>query len=277
MRPTGSSVPPARRPVVLDCDPGHDDALAILLAGRHFNLLGITTVAGNVDVERTTLNARRVVDLAGLHVPIARGCASPLIAPPRHVPEVHGSTGLDGYDFPAPQAPIDPRHGVEFLIDTVRAQAGVTVIATGPLTNLALALRRAPEIAERIREISIMGGSVTVGNSTPVAEFNVWFDPEAADIVLRSGVPLWMCGLNLTRQAGLDGAAIARFERLGTRTARAMAGVLRVYLTNLRQGFGLSSAALHDPCAVAILLEPALITWAPSTWPSSSAETTPAG
>jgi inosine-uridine nucleoside N-ribohydrolase len=108
-----------------------------------------------------------------------------------------------------------------------------------------------------------MGGSATLGNSTPAAEFNIWFDPEAADVVFRSGVPLWMCGLNLTRQAGLDEAAIDRFQRLPTRSARAMAAVLRVYLRNLREGFGVSSASLHDPCAVAILLEPSVITWAP--------------
>jgi len=249
--------------VILDCDPGHDDALAILLAARHFDVLGITTVAGNVDVERTTTNARRVVDLAALRVPVARGCASPLIAPPRHVPEIHGSSGLDGYDFPPPRAALDPRHGVEFLIETLRAREGVTVIATGPLTNLAVALRQAPDIAGRIRAISIMGGSVTCGNSTPAAEFNVWFDPEAADIVFRSGVPLWMCGLNLTRHAGLDDAAIDRVEGLNTGTARAMAAVLRVYLENLREGFGVSSASLHDPCAVVILLEPSVISWAP--------------
>jgi inosine-uridine nucleoside N-ribohydrolase len=253
----------ARRPVILDCDPGHDDALAILLAARHFDILGITTVAGNVDVERTTANARRVVDLAGLHVPVARGCALPLVALPRHVPEVHGSSGLDGYDFPPPRAAIDQRHGVEFLIETVRAREGVTVIATGPMTNLAVALRQAPDIADRIREISMMGGSVTLGNSTPAAEFNIWFDPEAADIVFRSGVPLWMCGLNLTRQAGLDGAAIDRLEGLNTETARAMAAVLRVYLRNLREGYGAASASLHDPCAVAILLEPSVMTWIP--------------
>jgi pyrimidine-specific ribonucleoside hydrolase len=253
----------ARRPVILDCDPGHDDAMAILLAARHFDLLGVTTVSGNVDVERTTLNARRVVELAGLHVPVARGCAAPLVEPPRHVPEVHGSSGLDGYEFPPPRAPVDPRHGVEFLIETVRAREGVTVIATGPLTNLAMALRRAPEIGPLIREISVMGGSVTLGNSTPAAEFNIRFDPEAADIVFRSGIPLWMCGLNLTRQAGLDSGAIDRLERLNTRTARAMASVLRVYLENLRARYGLASALLHDPCAVAILLNEPMISWAP--------------
>lgn len=266
--PTGFSAPEAndpvmRRPVLLDCDPGHDDALAILLAARHYDVLGIATVAGNVGVSLTTLNARRIVELAGLRAPVAQGCASPLVAPPRHAVEVHGSSGLDGFDFPPPETPVDPRHGVRLLIDVLRGRDGVTVIATGPLTNLAVALRQAPDIAGRIRAISLMGGSVTLGNSTPTAEFNIWCDPEAADVVFRSGIPLWMCGLNVTRHAGVDETVIERFERVNTRTARAMAAVLRVYLANLRRGSGAASAALHDPCAVAILLDPCPITWAP--------------
>ncbi len=251
-----------RRPVLVDCDPGHDDALAILLAARHFDVLGITTVAGNVDIEKTTLNARRIVDLAALDVSIARGCARPLVQVPAHAAEIHGASGLDGYAFPPPRAPVESRHAVDFLIDTLRARDGVTVVATGPLTNLAVALLKAPDIAGHIREISLMGGSVTFGNTTPAAEFNVWSDPEAASVVFRSGIPLWMCGLNLTRQAGLDTQDIARLEALGTRTAQAMAGLLRFYLARLRN-IGLTSASLHDPCAVAILLEPPVIAWAP--------------
>lgn len=252
-----------RRPVILDCDPGHDDALAILLAARHFDVLGITTVAGNVDVDRTTLNARRIVDLAGLQVPIARGCARPLVQPPAHAPEIHGQSGLDGYEFPPPRAAVDGRHAVAFLVDTLRARDGVTIIATGPLTNLAVALRTAPDLAARIHAISLMGGSVTFGNATPAAEFNAWWDPEAAAMVFQSGIPLWMCGLNVTRQAGIDREGIARLEALGTRTAGATASLLRFYLDRQRDLAGVSSASLHDPCAVAILLEPAVLTWVP--------------
>lgn len=248
-----------RRPVILDCDPGHDDALAILLAARHFDVLGITTVAGNVDVERTTLNARRIVDLAGLAVPIARGCAAPLVQPPAYGSDIHGASGLDGYEFPPPRAAVDRRHAVQFLVDVISARDGVTVIATGPLTNLAVALRTAPEIARRIAEISLMGGSATIGNVTPAAEFNVWFDPEAAAVVFRSGIPLRMCGLNVTRQAGIDAADIERIGALGTRTAKAMAALLRFYLGRQRDRNGAASAPLHDPCAVAILLEPPVI------------------
>ncbi len=253
-----------RRPVILDCDPGHDDALAILLAARHFDVLGITTVAGNVDVDRTTLNARRIVDLAGLDVPIARGCAAPLVQPAVHAPEIHGESGLDGYEFPPPRAPVEARDAVTFLVDTLRARDGITLIATGPLTNLAMALRTAPELAGRIREISVMGGSATFGNVTPAAEFNAWFDPEAAAVVFQSGIPLWMCGLNVTRQAGIDPAGIARIEALGTRTSRAMAALLRFYFDRQRDRVGVASASLHDPCAVAILLQPPVISWVPA-------------
>jgi pyrimidine-specific ribonucleoside hydrolase len=251
-----------RRPVILDCDPGHDDALAILLAARHFEILGITTVAGNVDVERTTLNGLRVVELAGLDVPVARGCAAPLVQVPVFGDAVHGKSGLDGYAFPPVKRQPDRRSGVEFLIETLRAREGVTIVATGPLTNLAVAMRTAPDIAARIAAITLMGGSVTAGNVTVAAEFNTWFDPEAADVVFRSGVPLWMSGLNLTRQAGIDADGVAQIEALGTRTARAAAALLRFYLS--RQALsGNAAGPLHDPCAVAILLEPALIAWAP--------------
>ncbi len=253
-----------RRPVILDCDPGHDDAVAILLAARHFEVLGVTTVAGNASVDLTTLNARRIVDLAGLRLPVARGCAAPLVQPPVHALEIHGPGGLAGYEFPPPRAPVEARHAVDFLIDTVRSREGVTIIATGPLTNLAVALRLAPDIMGRIREVSLMGGSVTLGNVTPAAEFNVWVDPEAAAAVFRSGVPLWMCGLNVTRQAGLGEADIERLGALGTRTARAIASLLGFSLRRQREAAGTASCLLHDPCAVAILLEPSPISWVPA-------------
>jgi pyrimidine-specific ribonucleoside hydrolase len=251
-----------RRPIIIDCDPGHDDALAILLASRHFDILGITTVAGNVDVERTTLNARRVVDLTGQAIPVMRGCAHPLVRPARDASAVHGASGLDGYEFPAPRTPLDPRGAVDFIISTVRARDDVTVIPTGPLTNVAVALRTAPDIAGRLHAISLMGGSVTVGNVTPAAEFNVWFDPEAADIVLNSGVPIWMCGLNLTHQARIDEATVEAIARIDTHAARVTASLLRFLVDNMRRRFNVT-VSMHDPCAVAALLEPAIMTWAP--------------
>ncbi len=253
---------PTRRPVILDCDPGHDDMLAILLAARHFDILGITTVAGNADVDRTTLNALRIVELAGMDVPVARGCAAPLVQPPVFGTAIHGESGLDGYDFPAVRRRPDRRSAVEFLVETLRSRDGVTVIATGPLTNLAVALRAAPDLAGKIDALSIMGGSVTAGNMNAAAEFNIWFDPEAADVVFRAGVPLWMSGLNLTRQAGVGLHEVDRIEALGTRAARAVAALLRFYLARQTRA-GNAVAPVHDPCAVAILLEPQIVAWAP--------------
>jgi len=236
--------------------------LAILLAARHFEILGITTVAGNVDVERTTLNALRIVELAGLDVPVVRGCAGPLVQDPAHGSAAHGESGLDGYEFPPVRRRPDRRSAVEFLVETLRGRDGVTIIATGPLTNLAIALRAAPDVAGRIEAISLMGGSATTGNVTAGAEFNIWFDPEGADVVFRSGVPLWMSGLNLTRQVGVDLNGIERLEALGTPTARVVAALLRFYVGR-QERTGNATGPLHDPCAVAMLLEPPVISWAP--------------
>jgi len=257
-----------RRPIIIDTDPGLDDAIAILLAfaSPELDVLGLTAVAGNVGLQRTADNARRLCELAGRReAKVFAGCGRPLLR--RQITAVvHGETGLGGADLPPPTMPLQEQHAVDWIVETVMSapERSITVCALGPLTNLALAFIREPRLPARLRELVIMGGAgPSGGNSTPAAEFNIWFDPEAADIVFRSGVPLWMCGLNLTRQAGLDGAAIDRLEGLNTETARAMAAVLRVYFRNLREGFGASSASLHDPCAVAILLEPSVITWIP--------------
>jgi pyrimidine-specific ribonucleoside hydrolase len=252
-----------RRPaIILDCDPGHDDALAILLASRHFDILGITTVAGNVDVERTTLNARRIVDLTGQSIPVMRGSERPLARPAQDASIVHGASGLDGYQFPAPRAPLDPRDAVDFIISTLRSRDDVTLINTGPLTNLAVAIRKAPEVAGRIRAVSLMGGSVGVGNVTPAAEFNIWHDPEAADIVFGSGIPIWMCGLNLTHQASVDEITVEEFRRIDTHAARVTTSLLRFLVANMKRRFKVM-VSMHDPCAVAALIEPTIITWAP--------------
>jgi inosine-uridine nucleoside N-ribohydrolase len=251
-----------RPPIILDCDPGHDDALAILLASRHFDVLGITTVAGNVDVERTTLNARRIVDLTGRSIPVMRGSERPLARPAEDASAVHGASGLDGYDFPPPRTPLDPRHAVDFVVDTLLARDDVTVVQTGPFTNLAVALRRAPEIAGRIRAVSLMGGSVSVGNVTPAAEFNIWHDPEAADIVFSSGIQIWMCGLNLTHQATVDEITVEDFARIGTHAGRVTTSLLRFLVDNMRRRFKVM-VSMHDPCAVAALIEPTIMTWAP--------------
>lgn len=248
------------RNVIIDCDPGHDDALAILLAAKHFNLLGITTVGGNQDIDQVTTNALKIVEFAHLtDIPVAKGMAHPLLKPPRHAPHVHGKTGMDGPELPVPATPLHPRHGVDFLIDTILSTDAITLIPTGPLTNVAAALRREPRIAERIVEISLMGGGLTSGNATATAEFNIYVDPEAAHIVFTSGIPIKMCGLNLTRQANATDVEINRIRALGNRAGQIAAELIAFYKGTLGNIYGLSGASLHDPCAVAALIDPSLI------------------
>ena len=252
------------RKVLIDCDPGHDDALAILLAAKHLDVLGITTVAGNQHIDKVTANALKIVEFAELtHIPVAKGCGLPLVKPPMFAPEIHGETGLDGPELPAPTTPLDPRHGVDFLIDTVMAHDEVTLIPTGPLTNVASALRREPRIAERIPLISLMGGGLTSGNSTATAEFNIYVDPEAAHVVFSSGIPIKMCGLNLTRQANATDVEIARCRALVNRTGQIVADLLVFFAGTVKEVFGVSGGSLHDPCAVAALIDPTLIEFEP--------------
>jgi pyrimidine-specific ribonucleoside hydrolase len=250
------------RKIILDCDPGHDDALAILLAAKHLEIVGLTTVGGNQSLAKVTSNALKIVEFAELtHLPVVEGMGHPLIQPPRYAAQIHGETGMDGPELPTPTTALHPRHAVDFIIDTVMATADVTLVPTGPLTNMATALRREPRIAARIPEISLMGGSLTYGNATPAAEFNIYVDPEAAHIVFTSGIPIKMCGLNLTRQASAGEAEIARMRALGNRTGRIAAEMLDFYKGTLQRVFGISGGSLHDPCAVAALIDPSLITF----------------
>jgi purine nucleosidase/pyrimidine-specific ribonucleoside hydrolase len=195
----------AARPVIIDCDPGHDDALALLLAAgdSRLRLLGVTTVAGNQTLDKTTRNALKILALAGVaDVPVAAGCDRPLVGELTVAADIHGSSGLDGPDLDVPVAEVADVHGVELMRRLiVGAAEPVTLIATGPLTNVALLLRGHPEVRPLLRRIVFMGGSTDRGNTTPYGEFNIVTDPEAADIVLRSGLPTTMIGLNVTHQA----------------------------------------------------------------------------
>jgi inosine-uridine nucleoside N-ribohydrolase len=239
--------------------PRLSDAIAILLAAKHFDILGITTVGGNQTLEKVTANALKVVELGGLtHIPVCQGMGTPLVKEPGHAGAIHGKSGMDGHDFPTPSTPLDKRRAVEFIIDTVMAIDGVALIPTGPLTNVATALRLEPRIVSRIERLSLMGGSVDHGNVTPVAEFNVFVDPEAADIVFRSGVPITMCGLNLTRQADARPADVDRIRALRNPAAVAVANLLDFYRRAVERVSGAPGAALHDPCAVAALIDPSL-------------------
>ncbi|WP_338674410.1 nucleoside hydrolase [Streptomyces sp. SCSIO 30461] len=250
-------------PIIIDCDPGHDDAIAILLAAGDpaVELLAITTVAGNQVVEKTTLNARRICTVSAItDVPIAAGCAHPLVGPRDVADDVHGHSGMDGPSFGEPTVSAVPEHAVDL---TYRILTGhpepVTLVPTGPLTNIALLLTRYPEVAPHIREIVLMGGSTDRGNRTPAAEFNMYVDPEAADIVFRSGLPVTMCGLNVTHQALATPDVLARFERLGTELGGICVDLMTFFAASHRKLWGFEAPPLHDPVAVARVIDPAIV------------------
>jgi purine nucleosidase len=250
-------------PMIIDCDPGHDDALAIMLAAGDpaVELLAITTVAGNQTVDRTTLNARRVCTAAGiLDVPIAAGCARPLVGPRIVADDVHGASGLDGPSFGEPTVGTVPEHAVELIRRTLLEHPEpVTLVPTGPLTNIALLLTRYPECVPRIREVVLMGGSTDGGNRTPAAEFNIHADPEAADIVFRGGPPVTMVGLNVTHRALATDEVLDRFRALGTGLSGLCVELLTYFGSAYRRLWGFEAPPVHDPVAVARVIDPALV------------------
>lgn len=251
----------APRPrILLDCDPGHDDAMAIVAAAHHAELVGITTVAGNAPLERTTYNARVMRDLLGLDVEVHAGSPRPLVAEPSFGTFVHGESGLDGADLPPPSTPLDGTDAVSFIVDTCRRLDDVWLVPVGPLTNIALALRSAPDIGHRIAGISLMGGG-TFGNRTPTAEFNVWADPEAAAVVFSYGGPLTMAGLDVTHRLQATPERIARIAALPGRLAAVFAGLFEFFSDNYRSRHdpgSMDGAAVHDPLAVLALTHPGL-------------------
>ena len=247
--------------LLIDCDPGHDDAMAILYAARHLNLVAITTVFGNTSLENATRNALGICALAGLRVPVAAGMGEPLVAPRSSAADIHGKSGLDGATLPEPTRTPDPRHAVRLIIDEARAHPGeLTLAPIGPLTNIAVALKTEPSLAKWLKGITLMGGSTTAGNITAMAEFNVYCDPEAAAVVFASGVPIHMAGLNVTRQAGIGPEHLAQLAATGGPVGRCFAGLLGFYLDRTREIFGLTHASMHDPCALLPLIRPDLIT-----------------
>lgn len=251
--------------LIIDCDPGHDDAAAILYAAKHLQLVGITTVFGNQDIAHTTRNALRIVELGELDVPVAGGMAGPWVGKAQAIPEAHGKTGLDGADLPDPSCEPISQHAVDFIVEQAhRNQGELVVAAVAPLTNVATALRIEPKLKAWLKAISIMGGSTTFGNVTPVAEFNIGSDPEAAHAVFNSGVPLFMCGLNVTRQAGVLPKDLERLRQSGGRVSRIFAGLLGFYRERLQMVFGLESASLHDPCALMPFIDGSLIQHRPA-------------
>jgi purine nucleosidase len=258
----------AGRPLIIDCDPGVDDAIALLLAlasPKEFNLLGITTVAGNVPLALTQYNARRICQLVRREdVPVYAGCPRALLQPPITAEHVHGTTGLDGAVLPEPTIPLQSQHGVAFLINQLlKAEAPITLATLGPLTNLAVALVQTPDIAENIDQVVVMGGARGQGNVTPSAEFNIFADPHAARVVFESGVPITLLGLDLTHQVVTTSDRLTALEQLRTPAGKAAAGLLRHYGQLDAERYGLAAAPLHDPCVIAYLLQPDLFSGSP--------------
>ncbi len=249
--------------IILDCDPGHDDAIAILLAARHpeIDLLAITTVAGNQSVAKTTRNALKVCTLANIRmVPIAMGMERPLLRPARHAADIHGESGLDGPALPEPDIELSPLHAVDLLIKLLLASDGdITLVPTGPLTNIAAAIRQEPAIVPKIKAISLMGGAIGLGNVTPAAEFNLWADPEAASIVFNCGCPITMVPLEVTHQALAKEEIVDKLRAAQRPVATLVADLLVFFASTYKSVFGFDAPPVHDPCAVANVIDPTLI------------------
>ena len=255
---------PESRKIIIDTDPGQDDAVAILLAlaSPELEVLGITAVAGNVPLALTERNARKICELAGRpEVKVFAGASRPMVRSLVTAEDVHGKTGLDGPELPEPGMPLQEQHAVDFIVETLMREQGgsVTLCPLGPLTNIALALEREPRIVPRIREIVLMGGGFFEGgNVTPAAEFNIHVDPHAADVVLKSGIPVVMVPLDCTHKALTTAKRVAAFRDLGTRPGVATAEMLEFFERFDENKYGTDGGPLHDPCVIAYLLKPEL-------------------
>lgn len=250
--------------IILDCDPGHDDAIALLLAhgNPQIELLGVTTVMGNQTIEKVTRNALAIARVAGItDVPFARGAHRPLVRQIEVAESIHGESGLDGPVLPEPTIELDARHAVDFIIDTVMAHepGTVTLVPTGALTNIALAVRKEPRIAERVKQVVLMGGGVNVGNWSATSEFNIVIDPEAAHIVFNECWPLTMVGLDLTHEALATDEVAASIAAVGTGPARFVGELLEFFGETYRDAQGFDHPPVHDPCAVAFVIDPSVM------------------
>ena len=244
--------------IILDCDPGHDDVIAIVVADHCTDLVGITTVAGNAPLDRTTYNACVIRDALSLTAPVHSGAERPLVAEPKFAGFVHGESGLDGAELPVPDRGADGIDAVGFIIETCRADPGLWLVPTGPLTNIALAMRAAPDLVDHIAGISLMGGG-TFGNRTPLAEFNIWADPEAAAIVFGSGADITMAGLDVTHQFLVTADRIEQVGAMGAPFTDMITDLFRFFSKNyISRHDEIRGAALHDPLAVLAVTHPNL-------------------
>lgn len=249
--------------IIIDCDPGHDDAIAIMLGANHpvIDLLSLTIVAGNQTLEKTAANALHICEHLGLDIPVYAGMSLPLVREQVVAENIHGKTGLDGPVFEPLRTKLQPQHAVNYLIDTLLASDGdITLVPVGPLTNIAVAMRMEPKILPKIKEIVLMGGAYGTGNFTPSAEFNIFADPEAADIVFRSGVKLTMMGLDITNQTVCTPDIIQRMESIGNKAGRLFGDIMRFTLNSQKIAYGLEAGPVHDVTCVAYLIAPELFT-----------------
>ncbi|MEK0306348.1 nucleoside hydrolase [Bifidobacterium favimelis] len=250
--------------IILDSDPGHDDAVAILLAlgNPNIDLLGVTTVGGNQSLDKVTYNARAVLEKAhATDVPVHAGCDRPLVRPLEVAASIHGQSGLDGVDLPVPTRPLDPGHAVDWIIETImdNEPGTITLVPTGPLTNIAMAARKEPRIVERVREVVLMGGGYHVGNWSPVAEFNIKVDPEAARVVFNAPWPVTMVGLDLTHQALCTPEVQERIRSIGTDLSTFVSGLMDFFRKSYKDNQDFVDPPVHDPCTVAYLIDPDIV------------------
>lgn len=243
--------------IILDCDPGHDDAFAILLAAasEKIELLGVTTVVGNSYLENTTKNARTVLDLFDIDIPVFAGCDKPLVRNIVVAPNIHGKSGLEGAQLPPAKRPIEKLHAIDFIAQMLQKYSDVVLVPTGPLTNIALFMLRYPYLVKHINSIVLMGGGIAFGNVTPVAEFNIFADPEAARIVFSSNVPIVMAPLDVTHQVVVTEKEVLRMRELGNKFDL-LADLLVFFKSTYKKVFGIDGVPLHDPCTVMYLLHP---------------------
>ena len=250
--------------IILDCDPGHDDAVALLLAwgSPEIELAAVTTVMGNQTIEKVTRNALSVARVAGITgVPFARGSHRPLVRALQTAEDIHGSSGLDGPVLPEPTIELDARHAVDLIIDTIMASepGEITLVPTGALTNIALAVRKEPRIVARVKQVVLMGGGFHVGNWSATSEFNIVIDPEAAHIVFNESWPLTMVGLDVTHEALATPKVAAAIAAVGTGPARFVGELLEFFAHSYKDQQGFDYPPVHDPCAVAFVIDPTVM------------------
>ena len=248
--------------IILDCDPGHDDAVAIMLAAINpkIELLGITVVAGNQKLEKTVNNALKVCNHLNLNVPVYSGMSRPMIREQLIADDIHGETGLDGPKFEELKIKAEDKHAVNFIIDTLmNSDEKVTLVPTGPLTNIGMAIRFEPRIIEKINRIVLMGGSYQLGNMTPAAEFNILADPDAAHIVFSSGLKIVMMGLDLTRQASATKEVVEKIKSLNNKASKLFVDLMEFFAASQKNVYGWSAPPVHDPTTIAYIIDPECI------------------